>query len=43
MPDRFLIAAGVSAGFLVAAFFLGGFHHDVLWRLQRRRRGGMLL
>ena len=43
MPDRYFIGVGVSLGFLVAAFFLSGFHHEYRrWR-RERRRGGYLL
>lgn len=41
--ERIYIAAGGSVAFLVAAFFLGGFYEDLRWRIERRRRGGMLL
>jgi hypothetical protein len=43
MPDRFLIVAGVSVGFLVAAFFLIGGHHELAARLKARRHGGYIL
>lgn len=43
MPDRIYIAAGCSMGFIVVAFFLSGFHHEIRYRLRERRRGGYLL
>jgi len=42
LPEQMWIAAGASAGFLVAAFFLSGFHHEVRYRLRQRKRGGMI-
>ena len=42
MPDKLYIACGASVGFLVAAFFLCGFHHEIAWRLKQRRYGGWL-
>lgn len=42
MPDKFYIAAGASFGFIAAAFFLSGFHHEIKWRLKQRRYGGWL-
>ena len=43
MPDKMIIAAGASVGFLVCALFLSGFHHELRYRLRERRRGGYLL
>lgn len=43
MPEKLYIVCGASAGFLVVAFFLSGFHHEIKWRIRERRRGGMIL
>ena len=43
MPDRYWLACGACVAFIVGSFFLAGLHHDIKWRLERRRRGGYLL
>lgn len=43
MPDEIAIAAGASVAFLVIAFLLGGFHHELAHRIRERRRGGYLI
>lgn len=40
--ERIYTACGASVGFLVVAFFLSGFHHEIKWRIRQRRYGGWL-
>lgn len=42
MPAKMYLACGASVVFLVASFFLGGFHHEIKHRLRERRRGGYI-
>lgn len=42
MPEKAWIGVGCSVGFLVVAYFLGGFHEDIKWRMKQRRYGGWL-
>ena len=42
MPDRYWIACGLSGSFIVAAFFLSGFHWEIQARIRRWRHGGYI-
>ena len=42
MPEKAWIAIGASSAFIIASFFLAGFHHELKWRLKQRRYGGWL-
>lgn len=42
MPDKAWAAVGLSSGFIIASFFLAGFHWETKHRLRERRRGGWL-
>lgn len=43
LPDKLLIAAGVSVALIAAGFFLVGAHHEFAERLRQYRRGGGFL
>ena len=43
IPNQYWIACGASVAFIIASFFLAGAHHEVRYRLRRKRRGGYLL